>query len=234
MKKTATVTIAALFLFAGIFSSISFAETRTYSSEKEKISYIIGTNMAKSILQIKEEIVIDALTDGLQDQFGEKPLAISDEEAAAIMREFSTRIAKIQKEKRKELSDKATKEGNQFLEDNKKDKEVVTTKSGLQYKVLRKGTGALPSATDKVKVHYRGTTIDGKEFDSSFKRGKPAVFPVNGVIKGWTEALQLMTVGSKYKLFIPAELAYGERGAGPMIGPNQVLIFDIDLIDIEK
>jgi FKBP-type peptidyl-prolyl cis-trans isomerase len=234
VKKTATVTIAALFLFAGIFSSISFAETRTYSSEKEKISYIIGTNMAKSILQIKEEIVIDALTDGLQDQFGEKPLAISDEEAAAIMREFSTRIAKIQKEKRKELSDKATKEGNQFLEDNKKDKEVVTTKSGLQYKVLRKGTGALPSATDKVKVHYRGTTIDGKEFDSSFKRGKPAVFPVNGVIKGWTEALQLMTVGSKYKLFIPAELAYGERVAGPMIGPNQVLIFDIDLIDIEK
>ena len=234
MKKTAIVTLAISFLFIGICSSITFAETKTYSSEKEKISYIIGTNMAKSVLQIKEEIAIDALTDGLRDQFNGKPLAISDEESTSIMREFSAKIAKIQKEKRKELSEKATKEGQKFLEDNKKDKEVVTTKSGLQYKVLRKGTGAIPSATDKVKVHYRGTTIDGTEFDSSFKRGKPAVFPVNGVIKGWTEALQLMTVGSKYQLFIPAELAYGERGAGPMIGPNQVLIFDIDLIDIEK
>ena len=119
-------------------------------------------------------------------------------------------------------------------EENKKKKDVVTTKSGLQYTVLKKGDGAVPKTTDKVKVHYRGTTTDGTEFDSSFKRGTPAVFPVTGVIKGWTEALQLMPVGSKYKLFIPSDLAYGDRGAGPTIGPNQVLIFDIELIGIEK
>jgi len=234
VKLTAITTTIISFLFICCFASETLAENKTYTSKKEKISYIIGTNMAKSLLQIKEEIEITALVNGLNDQFGGKPTAIPEEEATEIMREFSAKMTELQKEKKKELSEKATKEGKKFLEENKKKKDVVTTKSGLQYIVEKKGDGKTPSTTDKVKVHYRGTTIDGNEFDSSFKRGAPAVFPVTGVIKGWTEALQLMKVGSKYKLFIPSDLAYGDRGAGPRIGPNQVLIFDIELIGIEK
>lgn len=234
VKKSAITAIVVSFLFLCVGASETFAGKKTYDSKKEKISYIIGTNMAKSLLQIKDEIAIKALIDGLETQFAEKPLAISEEESTEVMREFSARMTEIQKEKKKELSEKSTTEGKQFLEKNKQKKDVVTTQSGLQYTVLKKGDGAVPASSDKVKVHYRGTTIDGNEFDSSFKRGAPAVFPVDGVIKGWTEALQLMPVGSKYKLFIPSDLAYGDRGAGPTIGPNQVLIFDIELIGIEK
>lgn len=234
VKKSAVIAIAVSFLFIWVCASETFAEKKTYDSKKEKISYIIGTNMAKSLLQIKDEIDIKALVAGMETQFAEKPLAIPEEEATQVMQEFSARMTEMQKEKKKELSEKAITEGKQFLEKNKQKKDVVTTKSGLQYTVLKKGDGAVPASTDKVKVHYLGTTIDGTEFDSSFKRGMPAVFPVTGVIKGWTEALQLMPVGSKYKLFIPSDLAYGDRGAGPTIGPNQVLIFDVELISIEK
>ncbi|MGR8935869.1 MAG: FKBP-type peptidyl-prolyl cis-trans isomerase [Gammaproteobacteria bacterium] len=125
-------------------------------------------------------------------------------------------------------------EGELFLIDNAKKSGVVTTASGLQYEVLTQGSGSKPTATDNVTVHYRGTTIDGKEFDSSYSRGAPATFPLNRVIAGWTEGLQLMPEGSKYRLFIPSDLAYGERGAGPDIGPNSTLIFDVELIKIEK
>jgi len=234
VKSTAIAIIFISCLFLFVSSSETLAEKKSLATKKEKISYIIGTNMAKSLLQIKDEIAFDALITGLTDQYNEKPIMVTGEEAGEIMREFSAKMTKKQREKQEELSGKATKEGKKFLEENKKKKDVVTTKSGLQYTVVKKGTGAIPSETDKVKVHYRGTTIDGTEFDSSFKRGAPATFPVTGVIKGWTEALMLMNVGSKYKLFIPADLAYGDRGAGPKIGPNQVLIFDIDLISIEK
>jgi FKBP-type peptidyl-prolyl cis-trans isomerase len=234
VKSTAVTTILISCLFLFISTSETFAEKKSITTKKEKISYIIGTNMAKSLLQIKDEIEIEALINGLNDQYNEKSLKVTGEEAQGIMREFSTKMTAKQRDKKKELSDQAIKEGQKFLEKNKKKKDVVTTKSGLQYTVLKKGDGAIPSKTDKVKVHYRGTTIDGTEFDSSIKRGTPTTFPVTGVIKGWTEALLLMNAGSKYKLFIPADLAYGNRGAGPKIGPNQVLIFDIDLISIEK
>ena len=132
------------------------------------------------------------------------------------------------------LAEKNMEEGEKFLSENKKKKGIVTTKSGLQYIVLSEGNGARPKATDKVKVHYKGTLIDGTEFDSSYKRGEPAVFQVKGVIPGWTEALQLMKVGSKYNLFIPSNLAYGQRGAGSKIGPNVTLIFEVELLSIEK
>jgi FKBP-type peptidyl-prolyl cis-trans isomerase FklB len=124
-------------------------------------------------------------------------------------------------------------EGEKFLADNKKKEGIKTTASGLQYKVIKDGTGKTPKATDTVSTHYRGTLISGKEFDSSYKRGEPAEFPVNGVIKGWTEALQLMKEGAKWQLFIPSELAYGERGAGQDIGPNSTLIFDIELLSVK-
>src|SRR6478735_5995613 len=135
--------------------------------------------------------------------------------------------------KQKQAGEKNKTDGTKFLEDNKKKPGVKTTASGLQYKVEKEGTGAQPKATDMVTVNYRGTLIDGTEFDSSYKRGQPATFPVNGVIKGWTEALQLMKQGAKYQLFIPANLAYGERAMGPDIGPNSTLIFDVELQDVK-
>jgi FKBP-type peptidyl-prolyl cis-trans isomerase len=140
---------------------------------------------------------------------------------------------KDMEQKQKQLGEKNKTEGAKYLEDNKKKPGVKTTASGLQYKVEKEGTGAQPKATDMVTVNYRGTLIDGTEFDSSYKRGQPATFPVNGVIKGWTEALQLMKQGSKYQLFIPSNLAYGERAMGPDIGPNSTLIFEVELQEVK-
>ena len=170
----------------------------------------------------------------MKDQFNEKPLLVTEEEAQTIMREFSMKMREKMEEKNKILAKRNIKEENKFLKKNKKKKGITTTDSGLQYLVLKQGDGPKPSSTDKVKVHYRGTTIDGTEFDSSYKRGEPVTFPVTGVIKGWTEALLLMDVGGKYKLFIPSELAYGRRGAGQHIGPSAMLIFEVELLGIEK
>jgi FKBP-type peptidyl-prolyl cis-trans isomerase FklB len=132
------------------------------------------------------------------------------------------------------LSEKNKKEGEEYLAENKKKEGIITTQSGLQYKVLKKGTGKIPKSTDTVTVNYRGTLIDGTEFDSSYRRGQPASFKVNGVIRGWTEALQLMKEGAKWQLYIPSNLAYGERGAGRNIGPNSTLIFEVELISINE
>jgi FKBP-type peptidyl-prolyl cis-trans isomerase len=208
--------------------------SETLGENKDKVSYIIGTNIARSLKNIKDEINLDIVINGMKDQFAEKPLKIDEEEARTIMSDFSMKIKSKQEEQNKLLAEQNLEKGKNFLEQNKKAKDVVTTESGLQYLVLKNGEGPKPEKTDKVKVHYKGTTIEGNEFDSSYKRGEPAVFPVTGVIKGWTEALLLMNTGSKYKLFIPAELAYGERGAGPRIPPNSVLIFEVELIGIEK
>ena len=147
---------------------------------------------------------------------------------------FAMKMQKEQMQKMEALAKENKKQGEVFLAENKKKKNVTTTKSGLQYIVLRKGKGKKPKATEQVKVHYKGTLIDGTEFDSSYKRREPVTFPVNRVIPGWSEALQLMNVGSKYQLFIPSNLAYGERGGGPQIGPNATLIFEVELLSIEK
>ncbi|MCJ7833279.1 MAG: FKBP-type peptidyl-prolyl cis-trans isomerase, partial [Deltaproteobacteria bacterium] len=171
-------------------------------------------------------------TKGFKDALsGAKPL-LSEEEMRTVMTAFQKEISEKQAEKTKVLGEKNKKEGETFLAENKKKEGVKILTSGLQYKVVKEGTGKKPKATDKVTTHYQGTLIDGTEFDSSYKRGEPAAFPVNGVIPGWTEALQLMKVGSKWQLFVPSKLAYGERGAGPKIGPNAVLIFTVELLSI--
>lgn len=217
-----------------IGSLVSAQAETPLKTDKDKLSYVIGISIARSLEQIKDEIDLEKIVSGIKDQFHGKPTRVTDEESKKLMQAFSAKMKKKQDQKNKQLAQKATQEGARFLEKNRKKTGVITTDSGLQYAVLKQGSGPKPSKTDRVKVHYKGTTIDGEEFDSSYKRGEPATLAVTGVIKGWTEALQLMNVGSKYHLVIPSGLAYGERGAGPKIGPNQVLIFEVELLGIEK
>ena len=234
MKLITTIVIfCSLFLF-DCKTDTKKAKVVKLETNRDSVSYIIGTDISRSLMDIKDEIDLDILIGGLEDQLSEKPLLVTKEEAQPIMREFSMKMRKKQEEKSKVSAKNNLEEGNKFLEENKKKESVVTTGSGLQYSVLKQGDGPKPSKADKVKVQYRGTTIDGTEFDSSYKRGELATFPVTGVIKGWTEALLLMNVGSKYKLFIPSELAYGQRGAGQKIGPNAALIFEVELLGIVK
>ncbi|MBW1939827.1 MAG: FKBP-type peptidyl-prolyl cis-trans isomerase [Deltaproteobacteria bacterium] len=237
MKTTTISTLFFCCLFLLVCTCAAHAKDDTagvLKSNKDKVSYVIGTDISKSLIHIKDEINFDILIKGITDQFHEKKLLVPQKEAQTVMTEFSMKMKKKKAEQNRLAGEKNMEEGKNFLKKNKKEKDVVTTESGLQYLVLKQGKGPKPTKTDKVQVHYKGTTIDGTEFDSSYKRGKPASFPVTGVIKGWTEALLLMNVGSKYKLFIPSELAYGQRGAGPQIGPNAVLIFEVELLDILK
>jgi FKBP-type peptidyl-prolyl cis-trans isomerase FklB len=207
--------------------------TVVLKTEKEKASYAIGISIAKTLQ--KDGIAVDTaiLLRGMKDTLaGNKPL-ITDDEAKAALTAIQQESRVKQEAKMKIAGDENKKEGEAFLAANKSKAGVVTLADGLQYKIEKTGTGAKPLATDTVECHYRGTLINGTEFDSSYKRGQPAAFPVGGVIKGWTEILQLMPVGSKYQVFIPAELAYGPRGAGADIGPNSTLIFEIELLSIK-
>lgn len=210
-------------------------------TDREKLSYSIGLQLGTSLKEIKEDIDFSVAVQGIEDSFNDKKLLLTQEEIMKELTAFSKKMQekqmKIMEEQKKKMDvlGKENKElGEAFLAENKKKENVITTKSGLQYIVLSKGEGEKPKATDQVKVHYKGTLIDGTEFDSSYKRGEPVTFPANRVIPGWTEALQLMNVGSKYQLFIPSDLAYGERAAGPQIGPNATLIFEVELLSIEK
>lgn len=203
-------------------------------SENAKVSYAIGFNMGQNVRNIKDAIELAVLMQGIKDGFtGDDKAQLPTADIPKILREFQMKRRKVLEQQRKELGEKNKTEGPAFLAENAKKDGVVTTKSGLQYMVLKEGTGAVPKATDNVKVHYRGTLIDGTEFDSSYKRGEPAGFPLNRVIAAWTEGLQLMKVGAKYRFFAPANLAYGERGRGMQIGPHAVLIFDVELLSIE-
>ena len=177
---------------------------------------------------------MDLIVQGLRDGLGGANALLTPEEIQAAMQEFQQQLMTQQQSKRQVESDKNMKESQAYLDQNKAKAGVKTTASGLQYEVVTEGSGESPKPTDKVTVHYRGTLPDGKEFDSSYARNEPATFPVNGVIPGWIEALQLMKPGAKYKLVIPPALAYAERGAGDKIGPNQVLVFDVELISIDK
>lgn len=200
-------------------------------SQKEKTSYAIGLDIGKNIKRMGIEISPELLARGIADVVaGGKPL-LSDEEVVAVMTALQKEMQTKAEEQRKGAAEKNTKEGKAFLEANKSKPGVKTLASGLQYKVITAGKGKTPKANDTVKTNYRGTLIDGTEFDAS---PAPITFQVKGVIAGWTEALQLMKVGDKWQLFIPAELAYGARGSGPAIGPHSVLIFDIELIGIEE
>src|SRR5664279_2268831 len=202
-------------------------------TQKDKISYALGmnfgANLGRQFVDVDPTILLQGLKDGLA---GNKPL-LTEEEARALLTQLQDDLRKQQAEKAQHIGGTNKTEGEAFLAANKTKEGVVTLPSGLQYKILKQGAGPKPSASDSVVCNYRGTLIDGKEFDSSYKRGQPATFPVGGVIKGWTEALQLMPVGSKWQLFLPSDLAYGERGAGADIAPNATLIFEVELLSIQ-
>ena len=194
--------------------------------QKDKVSYSIGLNIGFNLNRQNVQINPDVLAAGIKDAIAGKPQLTTDQ-----VKEVMTTFEKDMQQKQKAAGEKNASEGAKFLEENKKKEGVKTTASGLQYKAIKEGTGAQPKATDTVTVNYRGTLINGTEFDSSYKRGQPATFPLNGVIKGWTEGLQLMKVGSKYQFFVPPNLAYGERTVGPDIAPNSTLIFEVELLD---
>jgi FKBP-type peptidyl-prolyl cis-trans isomerase FklB len=215
-------------------ASICLAQDKTQlKDEKDKASYSIGYDIGSTFKKQNIELNTEALFNGLREGLAGKEASLSKEEREKTLQTFQQQMMEKQAAASKEAATKNAAEGEKFLTENKKKEGVKTTASGLQYKVLKEGSGASPKETDTVVTHYKGTLLDGTEFDSSYKRNEPATFPVNRVIKGWTEALQLMKPGAKYQLFIPAALAYGERGAGRDIGPNSTLIFEVELLSIK-
>ena len=202
-------------------------------TEKEQISYTIGMAMGKQLTEIKDEVNLDTVVKAMRAQMAGEKLLLTEDQAKTIFEGFGQKMQAKQIAKMMAEAKANQEKGDKFLAENGKKPGVTTTASGLQYQVLTAGTGAKPGAKDGVKVHYKGTLLDGKTFDSSYDRGEPAVMPLQGVIPGWQEGIQLMPVGSKYKFWIPAKLAYGEQ-APPMIGPNQVLVFEVELLDIVK
>lgn len=202
-------------------------------NDMEKISYALGMNISASVLQlplkVNHELIIAAVTDLLR---GGQP-QLTQEEYQSAMQEFQKMLQQEAAEKNRKSGEENAAAGRKFLEENAKKEGVKVTPSGLQYLVIKEGEGDSPKATDTVKVHYEGTLISGQIFDSSVKRGEPVEFPLNHVIPGWTEGVQLMKPGAKYRFFIPSELAYGEHGAGEAIGPNSTLIFDVELIAVK-
>jgi len=223
MKKT--------ILALSIISSLAFSANAQIKlkSTLDSISYSIGVNIARSLQQQSlDSIDPYIMVKGINDVFGSRLLDIDEAKGGALIQKYMQETRSKKLNKNKVISEN-------FLNENKKRKGVITTASGLQYEIITKGTGVLPKSTDKVTVHYTGTLIDGRKFDSSVDRGQPATFPVTGVIKGWVEALQIMPVGSKWKLFIPSELAYGQNPQpGGIIEPNMALIFEVELLKIEN
>jgi FKBP-type peptidyl-prolyl cis-trans isomerase FklB len=205
------------------------------SSTQDSVSYSIGVFMAQNLKQQGITELNDALLmRGLEDALKDKMPLLTQEQCGQVMNSFMQKQMAVRNAEGMKASAENKKAGSAFLAENKAKTGVVTTSSGLQYLVEKEGTGAKPTATDRVRVHYTGRLLDGKVFDSSVERGQPAEFGVNEVIKGWTEALQLMPVGSKWKLYIPSELAYGDRGAGADIKPGSTLVFDVELLDLVK
>lgn len=200
----------------------------------QKASYSYGVDVAERLKQQGIELDVIALNRGIADAYNGAELALSDEERLQAKTSFQAELRDSLLKKQTEIAAANLAAGKAFLEENAKKPGVITTESGLQYKVLSSGDGKQPKESDTVTTHYRGTLIDGREFDSSYKRDKPASFPVKGVIKGWTEALQLMHVGDKWQLFVPSELAYGETKRSELIEPNSTLIFEIELLGIKE
>lgn len=227
MKLLSIMVLAAGFmLFSGCDRSEMSGKEVQLGNEIDSVSYSLGVNIAQNIKsQGMDELNIEAMANAFSDVFEDDSLKI-DEMTCSML--INTYFQNLQSSNAEE----SMQEGLAFLEENKSRQNVVTTESGLQYEVLEEGSGPKPGENDTVSVHYHGTTIDGTVFDSSVDRGEPVSFPVNGVIQGWQEALQLMPAGSKWKIFVPSELAYGERGAGRDIGPNETLVFEVELISI--
>jgi FKBP-type peptidyl-prolyl cis-trans isomerase FklB len=226
MKLQMVLALSVLFLV----SQVNAQENLVLKNQKEKTSYIIGMDIGNNLKKQSIDVDPNILAKGVKDALaGGKPLLTEQE-----IRETMTAFQKEMMAKQEVVAKKNKEQGDAFLAENKKKEGVKTLPSGLQYKVIKAGTGKKPKLSETVIAHYRGTLIDGTEFDSSYKRGQPATFQVSGVIPGWTEALQLMEEGAKWRLFIPSNLAYGERGAGGVIGPNATLVFEIELISIQE
>ncbi len=220
-------------LFIGPFGGpLRAEEPSPLKTKKDKVSYSIGMDIGMNLKRQSLDLDPNLLAAGLRDAMGGGKTLLTTDEIKAVLTDFQKELQAKAEEKAGQMAEKNKKEGDAFLAENKKKKDVITLPSGLQYKVITEGKGKTPKATDTVTTNYKGTLIDGTEFDSSYQRKEPATFPVTGVIAGWTEALQLMRVGSKWQLFVPAELAYGPRGASQVIGPNATLIFEVELLSI--
>lgn len=227
MVLVAMIAILVVPLLAG-------AQDASLKTHKDKVSYLLGAQIGNDFKTQQMDVDPDIFSRGLKDVLAGKKPPLSEQEIRDTMMAFQKEIqAKVAVQTQK-LAEQNKKEGDAFLAENKKKEGVRTTPSGLQYKVMRQGTGKMPKPTSTVVVNYRGTLLDGREFDSSYKRGEPFTTAVNGVVKGWQEALPLMKEGAKYQIFVPSQLAYGDRGAGREIGPNAVLIFEIELLSIKQ
>lgn len=202
-------------------------------SEEARLGYALGMQVGQSIKRLGTEVDLDALAQAIRDTMNDQEPQLSAEESREVLMSLRQQVQQQQQAVQAEAAGDNMAASQAFLEENQAKEGVETTESGLQYKVVEQGEGPMPGAEDVVTVHYRGTLIDGTQFDSSYDRGEPATFPVGGVIPGWTEALQMMSVGSKYELYIPPGLAYGEQGAGDRIGPNEALIFEVELLEIQ-
>ncbi len=226
-----------LLLFALVLAGQAVAEEQKnveLKTESQKLSYALGLDLGAYFKNLNEDLDLTVLHQGLIDAYkGNKPL-MTAEEAAAVQQAFSQKQQEERLKKTLDMITKNNKAAEDFLKENGAKEGVKTTASGLQYKVITQGDGKQPKAEDTVKVHYKGTLLDGTEFDSSYTRNDPVVFPLNQVIPGWTEALQLMNVGSKFRIFLPPKLAYGDRGAPPVIEPGSILIFEVELLGIEN
>lgn len=229
--KTLLTAILSIMLIAGHADA---GDKTALKNEKDKVSYSIGTQIGNNFKNQSMDVDVDLLAKGIKDALTGGKLLMTEKEIKETITALQKDMMAKQAERMKVAAEKNRKEGEAFLADNKKKEGVKTTPSGLQYKVIKDGNGPTPKMADTVAVNYRGTLINGTEFDSSYKREEPATFPVNSVIPGWTEAMQMMKVGSKWHLFVPANLAYGEQGAGPQIGPNSTLIFEVELTAINK
>jgi peptidylprolyl isomerase/FKBP-type peptidyl-prolyl cis-trans isomerase FklB len=234
MKKRIGMLVLGIVLAPVCLSAADTAVEQPFETNKDKVSYSIGLDLGKYLTNMKGKIDYEILKQGLDDGFDGAEPKLGEEEMAAAQEEFAAVIKAEQQAALVEMMEKNSAAGQAFLEQNAQKEGVTVTDSGLQLEVIEQGDGNKPQATDTVKVDYVGTLIDGTEFDSSIKRGEPVSFPVDQVIPGWTEALQLMEVGSKYRVAIPANLAYGEAGAPPVIEPNSVLVFEISLLGIEE
>lgn len=230
MRVLAPVSAMLLWLAACGLAAGEEAPKPKLQTLSQKFSYIVGLDVGRSVKGVGVELDAVAFLRGVRDVLGKRDPALTRRE----MDEVVEAIRALAERKQKELAEKNRKAGEAFLAANKKRAGVVTTATGLQYMVMKQGDGPHPKPEDEVRVHYKGSLIDGTEFDSSYRRGQPAVFGVSQVIPGWQEALPLMRVGGKYKVFVPPGLAYGERGQGPLIGPHAVLVFQIQLVKIEK